>query len=117
MRSIVIAPRKLVRPLRLASPLVGGIGLHPQKGALALGSDADLVVVDLEKQCRFSNDMVFCGAGWSIYDGWEIKGWPVMTILRGQVMMEWPEGERRAKIVGKPIGRYIPRKLASAAST
>ena len=92
-------------------------GLYPQKGALTLGSDADLVVVDLEKQCRFSNDMVFCGAGWSIYDGWEIKGWPVMTILRGQVMMEWPEGERRAKIVGKPIGRYIPRKLASAAST
>jgi hypothetical protein len=37
----------------------------------------------------------------------------VMTILRGQMMMEWPDGERRPKIVGKPMGRYIPRRLRS----
>lgn len=90
------------------------LGLHPKKGILALGSDADLVVIDLEKECKVTNDMIYCGAGWSIYEGWEIKGWPVMTILRGQVMMEWPDGEPRPKIVGQPIGRYIPRKLAAA---
>lgn len=89
------------------------LGLHPKKGLLALGSDADLLVVDLEKKCKVTNDMIYCGAGWSIYEGWEIKGWPVMTILRGQVMMEWPDGEPRPKIVGEPMGRYIPRKLAS----
>ena len=89
------------------------LGLHPQKGLLALGSDADLLVVDLEKKCKVTNDMIYCGAGWSIYEGWEIKGWPVMTILRGQVMMEWPDGAPRPKIVREPIGRYIPRKLAS----
>jgi dihydropyrimidinase/dihydroorotase len=89
------------------------LGLHPNKGLLALGSDADLLVVDLEKKCKVTNDMIYCGAGWSIYEGWEIKGWPVMTILRGQVVMEWPDGEPRPKILGEPIGRYIPRKLAS----
>lgn len=89
------------------------LGLHPKKGLLALGSDADLLVVDLEKKCKVTNDMIYCGAGWSIYEGWEIKGWPVMTILRGQVMMEWPDGEPRPKIVGEPMGRYIPRKLVS----
>jgi dihydropyrimidinase/dihydroorotase len=88
-------------------------GLLPQKGVLALGSDADLVVVDLDKRCRFSNDMVYCGAGWSIYDGWDIKGWPVMTISKGQVMMEWPDGERRPKIIGEPRGRYIHRGVAA----
>lgn len=89
------------------------LGLHPKKGILALGSDADLLVVDLAKKRKITNDMIYCGAGWSIYEGWEIKGWPVMTILRGQVVMEWPDGEPRPKILGEPIGRYIPRKLAS----
>jgi len=86
-------------------------GLHPQKGAIALGSDADLVIVDLDKSCKVNKDMIHSSAGWSIYEGWEIKGWPVMTILRGQVMMEWPEGEPKAKIVGKPMGKYIARQL------
>jgi len=88
-------------------------GLHPRKGILAPGSDADLVVVDLDRTCKVTNDMIFSSAGWSIYEGWEIRGWPVMTILRGEVMMEWPEGEPRPKIVRQPIGRYIPRQLAS----
>ena len=88
-------------------------GLHPQKGAIALGSDADLVIVDLDKSCKVNRDMIHSSAGWSIYEGWEIKGWPVMTILRGHVMMEWPEGEPKAKIVGKPMGKYIARQLVT----
>ncbi len=88
-------------------------GLHPRKGAIALGSDADLVIVDLDKSCKVTRDMIHSSAGWSIYEGWEIKGWPIMTILRGHVMMEWPEGEPKSKIVGKPIGHYIPRQIAT----
>lgn len=86
-------------------------GLYPKKGAIAVGSDADFVVVDLNRTMKVHRDMIYSSAGWSIWEGKELKGWPVMTILRGQVIMEWPEGSPRAKIVvEKPLGRYLPRK-------
>jgi dihydropyrimidinase/dihydroorotase len=87
-------------------------GLYPKKGTISIGSDADLVLVDLQRAMKVQRDMIYSSAGWSIWEGQELKGWPVMTILRGQVVMEWPEGAPRAKILGdKPSGRYIPRKL------
>lgn len=87
-------------------------GLYPKKGAVNIGSDADLVVVDLERTMRVSREMIYSSAGWSIWEGKELKGWPVMTMLRGNVIMEWPQGAPRAKItVERPPGRYIPRKL------
>ena len=58
-------------------------GLYPKKGTIAIGSDADLVIVDLNKNRTLTRDMLFGQAGWSIWEGWEIKGWPVMTILKG----------------------------------
>ncbi len=85
-------------------------GLYPKKGTIAIGSDADFAIVDLNKTKILTRDMLHTRIGWSLYEGWEIKGWPVMTILRGKVVMEWPEGEPRPKIVGEPIGQYIPRK-------
>jgi dihydropyrimidinase/dihydroorotase len=86
-------------------------GLYPKKGAISVGSDADMVLVDLHRTMTVSRDMIYSSAGWSIWEGTELKGWPVLTILRGKVIMEWPEGARRAKIlVEKPFGRYIPRK-------
>ena len=89
-------------------------GLYPQKGAIALGSDGDLVIVDLERRRTVTRDMINSSTGWSIYEGWEIKGWPVMTILRGHVIMEWPDDEAKPKILGRPIGRYVPRELATS---
>ncbi len=89
------------------------LGLYPKKGVIAIGSDADFVIVDLNKTKTLTRDMTYSAQGWSIWEGWEIKGWPVMTILRGNVIMEWPEGEPRPKIVGKPIGQYLPRKPGS----
>lgn len=85
-------------------------GLYPKKGAIRVGSDADLVVVDLDKTKTLTRDQVLNYLGWSIYEGWEIKGWPVMTILRGEIKAEWPEGETKTKILGKPNGSYLPRK-------
>lgn len=89
-------------------------GLYPKKGTISIGSDADLVLVDLNRTMKVSRGMIYSSAGWSIWEGKELKGWPVMTILRGRVIMEWPEDAPRAKImVEKPFGRYIPRKLGS----
>jgi dihydroorotase-like cyclic amidohydrolase len=88
-------------------------GLYPRKGAIAVGSDADLVVVDIGKTKTVSRDMVLSCGLWSVWEGWEFKGWPVMTILRGNVAMEWKEGEARPQIVGQPLGQHLPRKAAA----
>ena len=90
-------------------------GLFPRKGIIAVDSDADFVVVDLEKSMKLKRDHVFNSNGWSIWEGWQIKGWPVMTILRGHVMMEWPEGESKRRVVENPIGKYLVRRLAREA--
>lgn len=90
-------------------------GIFPKKGLIAVGSDADFTVVDLEKNMKLTRDHVFNSNGWSIWEGRQIKGWPVMTILRGNVMMDWPDGEAKRRIVGKPIGRYLARRLGDQA--
>lgn len=85
-------------------------GLYPKKGALQVGADADLVVVDLDKEVTVDKKHIFSRSGWSIVEGHIFKGWPVMTILRGQVVAEWPDDEDGPRLVGQPAGRYLPRK-------
>ncbi len=84
-------------------------GLYPQKGCLLPGADGDLTIVDLEKKVTVRNEMIHSTPGWTIYDGKELKGWPVMTIIGGEVVMEWKEGASRAEIVGSPRGKYFRR--------
>ncbi len=89
-------------------------GLYPKKGVLRVGSDADLVLVDLKKKQQMTRSMLFTSAGWSVFEGWEMTGWPYMVFLRGEVALEWNEKEQKHNVVGKPRGRYIPRKLGHA---
>lgn len=89
-------------------------GLYPKKGVIALGSDGDFAVVDLNKNLKLTREHVFNSNGWSIWEGWQIKGWPVMTILRGNIMMEWKEGEPKRRVGGGPIGQYLARKPGQA---
>ncbi len=78
--------------------------LYPQKGAIRVGSDADLTIVDLDKKQKFTTEKVQSKSGWSPYDGDTFTGWPIRTIVRGQTVME--DGE----ITGKPgEGKFIPR--------
>jgi len=59
-------------------------GLYPRKGSLQIGADADVILVDLDEE----REVVHEGNGTCIYEGWKLKGWPVLTISRGRVVYE-----------------------------
>jgi dihydropyrimidinase len=83
-------------------------GLFPSKGSIAVGSDADFVVIDPDRQVRMTADVMHSNIDYSIYDDLTTEGYPVLTVSRGEVVME--EGEFVGK---KGRGRFIPRTAAS----
>lgn len=86
-------------------------GLYPQKGEIALGADADLVLVDLHKKVKVTPDLLHSNANYTLLDGIEMEGWPVLTMVRGTVVM------RNGEIVGRPgHGRYLPRRARASAA-
>ena len=79
-------------------------GLYPQKGTIAVGSDADLVVWDPEARTSVVGARGQSRAGYSLYEGWEVVGSPAVTLSRGEVI--WSDGEVR----GEPgRGRLVRR--------
>lgn len=58
-------------------------GLYPRKGALQVGSDADLVILDPTREETINTDMMFSKCGWTLYEGMKMKGAPTMTFVRG----------------------------------
>ncbi len=86
-------------------------GIFPKKGTIAIDSDADIVLVDLEKEQKVTPELLQSYSDYTIYDGMTIKGWPALTMVRGQIVME--DGQ----VVGKPgSGEYIARKPKSKGS-
>ena len=75
--------------------------VFPQKGAIRLGSDADLVIVDMEKEAVLDAARLHSRNKPTPWHGWKVKGIPVLTIVRGHVQM------RDGEPVGKPIGRML----------
>lgn len=63
-------------------------GLYPKKGAIAVGSDGDVAIWDPNLTKKVTDEEQFSNAKFSIFSGWEITGWPIMTIRRGEVVYE-----------------------------
>jgi dihydroorotase-like cyclic amidohydrolase len=77
--------------------------LYPRKGALQVGSDADVVIIDLKKETVISADMLHYKVGWTPYEGMKLKGYPILTMVRGEVIVSHGE------IIGSPCyGKFIP---------
>ncbi len=79
-------------------------GMYPQKGTIAIGSDADLVVWDPEARRTIDGSTMRSNAGYSVYDGREVQGWPAYTISRGEVVLE--DGQVTAQ---RGRGRWVRR--------
>ena len=71
-------------------------GLYPKKGALAAGSDADLVIFDPTARHTITAATQHSGAGYTLYEGREVTGRPVLTMQRGAILVE------DGRLVGRP---------------
>jgi dihydroorotase len=74
------------------------------KGRIAEGYDADFTVVDLKRRAAIANSWIESRCGWTPYDGANVTGWPIGTIIRGLPVM-W-DGEIIGKAHGRPI-RFV----------
>jgi dihydropyrimidinase len=84
------------------------LGLYPKKGALAPGSDADIVLIDPSIQRPLVKDD-FHVSDYSPWEGWQVRGWPVTTILRGRILVE-----NRTLVSDAREGTLVPRKIDNA---
>ena len=87
------------------------MGLYPRKGAIAAGSDADIAVLDptVKKKVRLED---LHEADYSPWDGHDVTAWPVITLLRGKVMVE--NGKFLGELAdGKYLKREIPVEIRS----
>jgi dihydropyrimidinase len=80
-------------------------GIYPHKGAIAVGSDADLVIFDPDLTHTVDSSMLKSNADYSVYEGWQVTGWPVLTLRRGEIVF------RDDEVIGRPgSGVILPRK-------
>jgi dihydropyrimidinase len=84
-------------------------GLYPRKGTIAVGSDADLVVLDPRLRRTVDGRSMQSNADYSVYDGREVVGWPRFTVSRGDVVL------RDGQVVAEPgRGRWLRRNPTAA---
>lgn len=71
------------------------------KGEIKLNNDADLTIIDMNKEVKITNDMMANKSGWTPFNNKIVKGWPIMTIVNGNIVM------RDGELIGKPKGKPI----------
>ena len=80
-------------------------GLYPRKGVIAIGSDADFTIADMEKEYTLKAENMYTACKWIPYEGMNVKGQVIYTILRGKVISE------RGRILGEPgDGKFYRRE-------
>jgi len=85
--------------------------LHPRKGSIAIGADADLAIWDPKRQVTFTDSLMHDLARYTPYAGRTVTGWPVTVMRRGEVIVE--EGKLNAK---PGSGAWLPRSGGAAAA-
>jgi dihydropyrimidinase len=84
-------------------------GLYPKKGTIAEGSDADIVIFNPNKKTTIDYKKLVTSCDWSPYQGMKLRGYPEVTISRGEIIA------RNGKYVGKAgRGKFVPRKPGGA---
>lgn len=93
-----------------------GFGLAERKGAIAPGFDADLVVVDMDRTETLSAAKLLSRGKVSVYEGRQVRGAPVMTILRGAIVAEngaIADDTPRGRMLRPHMPPPSPRNLAT----
>ncbi|MGB3634980.1 MAG: dihydroorotase family protein [Rubrobacteraceae bacterium] len=85
-------------------------GLAPRKGTILVGADADLAIVDMEEVLPVTAERLISAQEYTPFEGMELTGWPVRTLLRGETV--FADGE----VVGEPAGAYMKRPLVEESS-
>jgi dihydropyrimidinase len=77
------------------------------KGSLQKGFDADIALVDLKKEHTVSSEFFGSFSDYLVYEGWKLKGWPITTMVRGNLVTE------NMQVVGKlGHGQMVQRNLS-----
>jgi dihydropyrimidinase len=85
-------------------------GLHPQKGTIAIGSDADLAIWEPDRKVEVTDATTHDAAGYCPYAGMTVTGWPDTVIARGEVIVD-----NGALLAERGRGRFLPRAAGQAA--
>jgi dihydropyrimidinase len=82
-------------------------GMYPRKGTVAIGSDADIVLWDPNRRETIRQSRLHHGPDYTPYEGFAVTGWPVLTMVRGKVVVR--DGET---VCAAGLGEYVPRDLS-----
>jgi dihydropyrimidinase len=81
-------------------------GMFPQKGILQQDSDADISMIDMKKEQKVTSELFGAFSDYSVYEGMNLKGWPIKTLVRGELIADDFE------VVGKRgFGKFVKRKI------
>jgi dihydropyrimidinase len=78
-------------------------GLYPRKGTIAVGSDADIAVWDAEREVVVTHSMLHDNVDYTPYEGMALRGWPVLTISRGEIV-----NDDGSITIARGRGQFLP---------